>query len=187
MFKIYFVSVMGINEKFCLNNSSVQINFWIQLCSHRMGCICKLQSKYTVTFPAGANMPFYGTDCHNLQYPIPCASLYTRAGKGHFQCICSHKDASSVTNTKHSLYRQSLQIRLHHIPLTDLHDLQTEYCGNPNGKKKCCLWLGGRLIFSYALENNFLPAIILETVNYKRCMYREKTFQIVSRCLLIES
>jgi hypothetical protein len=55
-----------------------------------------------------------------------------------------------------------------HIPIQDYGDLKLIILRQPKRKEETLSSVWGRLIYSYEFENDYLPAIIIEAINYTK-------------------
>lgn len=122
----------------------------------------------------GTSKQGYGQN-NRLVIPSPCItskSFYERLGEYEkvTKTINGHEFLFVVEKTRegshHACSIGDIENIIKHIPIQDYGDLKLIIFRQPKRKEETLSPVWGRLIYSYEFEKNYLPAIVLEAVNY---------------------
>jgi len=124
----------------------------------------------------GTSKQGYGQN-NKLVIPSPCITskvFYERLSDYEkvTKLINGHEFLFVIEKTRegsfHACSIGDIEKIIKQIPVQDYGDLKLIIFRQPKRKEETLSPVWGRLIYSYELETNYLPAIIIEAVNYER-------------------
>ncbi|MGD1847907.1 MAG: hypothetical protein ACFB10_21135 [Salibacteraceae bacterium] len=74
------------------------------------------------------------------------------------------------TTSKHACTIDDIEQIIRHIPAHDYGELQLVVLRQPKRKEEILSSVWGRLIYSYAFEGDYFPAIIIEAIDYSKSL-----------------
>lgn len=124
---------------------------------------------------------------NKLTIPQPCDVL-----KSFYERLVDYQKIKSVingheflfiieqprTDSKHSCSVADIETIIEHIPKEDYGELKLIVLRQPKRKEEILSPTWGRLIYSYKFGNDYFPAIIIDTVDFKRKFKWKNTLSI---------